>query len=100
MKTFSPGIYRIELSEPDRGRHAVQVGSFSQLERAMDKVAELQGRYFDDILLAKEGWGERASYKVLLGPFRDRASAQNYASDLQTRYNIKGFAVDMGEKYP
>jgi len=96
-KTFAPGVYRIQLTEPDRGRYAVQVGSFSELERAMDKVTELQGRYFDDILLSREG---RSTFKVLLGPFRDRSSAQNYASDLQRRYNIKGFAVDMGEKYP
>lgn len=97
--TFSPGIYHIELEEPGRGRYAVQVGSFTNLERAMDKVAELQGRYFDDILLHKLP-GRQGGYKVLLGPFRDRDSAANYTADLQRRYNIKGFPVDMGEKFP
>ncbi|MBB4077915.1 rare lipoprotein A [Lewinella aquimaris] len=95
-KTFAPGLYAINLREADGGRYGVQVGSFKSLESAMDKVVELQGRYFDDILLQKTGQQDAGSYKVILGPFRDQASAQNYAGDLKKRYNISGFAVDLG----
>ena len=100
VKTFSSGVYRVNLLAPPVGRYAVQVGSFTELERAMDKIAELQGKYFDDILLHKSSQGQATGYKVLLGPFRDRASAQRYAQDLAKRYNIKGFSVDLGETYP
>lgn len=100
VKSFATGVYRVNLLAPPVGRYAVQVGSFTNLERAMDKIAELQGKYFDDILLHKLEEGKETGYKVLLGPFRDRASAQRYAQDLAKRYNIKGFSVDLGETYP
>ncbi|WP_116124407.1 septal ring lytic transglycosylase RlpA family protein [Lewinella sp. IMCC34183] len=94
-KTFGPGLYRIALDEPEAGRFGVQVGSYRSLESALDKVAELQGRYFDDILLHKIAGSTPgdATYKVILGPFPDQPSAQNYASDLKSRYQIQGFTV-------
>jgi rare lipoprotein A len=70
------------------------VGSFSKLERALDKVAELQARYFDDILIerATQSGGE-SRYKVLLGPFPDRPSAEHYTASLKSRYALEGFPV-------
>ncbi len=63
----------------------------------MDKVVELQAKYFDDILLLKTGRGQGATYKVILGPFDEQKSAQRYASDLKRRYNIAGFTVNLKE---
>ena len=98
-KTFAPGVYRISLNEPEAGRYAVQVGSYTSLESALDKVAELQGRFFDDILIHKlPASGSTLHYKVLLGPFPDQPSAQNYASDLKSRYQIQGFTVEIDRK--
>ena len=91
--SFTEGVYRIELAKARSGNHAVQVGSYANLSSALDKVTDLQARYFDDILIQKIGSGPMASYKVLLGPFRDAASARNYAADLKSRYGIAGFAV-------
>ncbi|MCP9235172.1 septal ring lytic transglycosylase RlpA family protein [Lewinella sp. JB7] len=99
-KSFAPGTYRINLTEPAGGRFGVQVGSFTSLESAMDKVMELQSRYFDDIMLQKTGRSDQANYKVILGPFRDQASAQNYAGDLMKRYKISGFTVTLEERKP
>jgi rare lipoprotein A len=91
---FDPGTYRITLGPTEEGRYAVQVGSFSKLERALDKVAELQARYFDDILIerATQSGGE-SRYKVLLGPFPDRPSAEHYTASLKSRYALEGFPV-------
>lgn len=97
---FSPGTYKIQLLEPAGGRFAVQVASLSELERALDKVTELQGKYFEDILLQKVNASTGFTYKVLLGPFRDRSSAERYAADLKKRYGIAGFPVDLGPKFP
>ncbi len=96
-KTFSPGIYKVNLLEPETGNYGVQVGSFAALESAIDKVVELQAKYFDDILLHKIGRGDAATYKVILGPFREQNSAQRYAADLKRRYSIQGFTVQLTE---
>ncbi|NJB85360.1 rare lipoprotein A [Lewinella marina] len=93
-KTFAQGLYRVGLEQVTTGSYGVQVGNYRSLESALDKVAELQGRYFDDILLHKTALSDKTfTYKVILGPFADQASAQNYASDLRSRYQIEGFTI-------
>ena len=91
--SFTEGLYRISVGSADGGGYAVQVGSYANLSSAMDKVVDLQARYFDDILVQKLPTAGNGQYKVLLGPFSDRASAVNYAGDLQQRYGIAGFTV-------
>ena len=93
--SFGAGVYKITIAEPAAGAFGVQVGSFSTLESAMDKVTELQGKYFDNILVevvpsAPQGKGK---YKVILGPFETDKSALRYASDLKSRYKIPGFTT-------
>lgn len=93
QSTFAPGIYKINLSEPPAGTHGVQVGSFRDLTSAMDKITELQSKWFDNILIERVNTGEASVYKVILGPFGSLKSAQRYASDLKKRYKMDGFAV-------
>ena len=93
--TFGPGVHMVQLVTPPAGDFAVQVGSFSTLDHAMDKLAELQGRFFDNVLINKIPVGPSFTYKVLLGPFTDMKSAKNYQDDLKRRYKIAGFAVSL-----
>jgi rare lipoprotein A len=95
---FSPGIYKIELLAPPAGNYGVQVGSFREFERAIDKVAQLQKKWFDNILIEKVKAAEGNIYKVILGPFDDQASAKNYASDLKSRYKMDGFTVLLSKR--
>lgn len=91
--TFAPGTYQIQLNEVPAGKHGVQVGSFKDLDRAMDKVTELQSKWFDNILLQRVGTGPASVYKVILGTFDTDKSALRYAEDLKKRYKISGFTV-------
>lgn len=91
--TFAPGVYKINIAEPPAGTHGVQVGSFQNLEAAMDKITSLQSKWFDDILIERVNTGQSSVYKVILGPFASFKSAQRYASDLKKRYSMDGFAV-------
>lgn len=97
-ETFSPGIYKIELLKPPAGDFGVQVGSFIDLDGAMDKVAQLQSKWFDNILIERFGTGPGSIFKVILGPFETQKSAAHYASDLKSRYKINGFTVDISGK--
>ena len=98
---FAPGTYKIELSKPAAGTFGVQVGSFKDLESAMQKVTELQAKWFDNIRLEKVSTGSAAVYKVILGPsdkesgFATQKSATRFASDLKSRYKIPGFTVEI-----
>ena len=94
-RTFRSGLYRIQLTAPEEGRYGVQVGSYRNLESAMDRVVELQGRYFDEVLLQKEKGEQETVYKVILGTFADLDSAQHYAGSLKQRYGIAGFTVEL-----
>ena len=94
-RTFRSGLYRIQISDPEEGRYGVQVGSYRNLESAMDRVVELQGRYFDEVLLQKEKTQPATVYKVILGTFADLDSAQHYAASLKQRYGIEGFTVEL-----
>lgn len=93
--TFAPGTYKIEILSPPAGGHGVQVGSFKDLEKAMDKITELQKKWFDNILIQKVDTSAGAIYKIILGPFDTQKSALRYASDLKKRYKIAGFTVEI-----
>lgn len=90
------GLYKIEIRKPANTGYGVQVASLTDYEGAMRKVAELQGKWFDNILVSIEPDGQRKPvYKVILGPFDSEASAQRYERDLQRKYRIKGFTVNL-----
>ena len=94
-RTFERGLYHIQLTKPKSGNFGVQVGSYNRLESAMDKVVELEARYFDEVLLHHGGSVSSPVYKVVLGTFPDRASAQHYADSLKQRYGIPGFTIEL-----
>ena len=97
MTNFAPGVYKVVLAKKPAGNFAVQVGSYRDLESAMDKVAALQAKWFDDILVERVKVTQGSMYKVLLGPFTSMASAKRYAGDLKSRYRIDGFSVEVKE---
>lgn len=102
-KDYNPyGLYRIVLEKPDaQTGFGVQVASFTSYENVMQRVADLQAQWFDNILISIEpGEGGKSSYKVILGPFDDQKTAQHYQASLASRYKIRGFVIDLaGLKY-
>lgn len=91
------GLYKIVLQKPDRRGFGVQVASLSNYENVLKQVADLQAKWFDNILISVERGGVTPVYKVILGPFPDEKTAQNYESSLQKKYKIKGFTVNLSE---
>ena len=94
---FGPGLYDIEIKQGPTSGFGVQVASLTGLENAMTRVTELQGQWFEDILLRREGTGNATAYKVILGQFAERDAAAQYARDLKRRYRIDGFVVSLGQ---
>ena len=89
-------LYKIQLLRPDKKGYGVQVGSFSDYDNVMKRVAELQGQWFKNILMSVEqGSGGGKIYKIILGPFPDQATATSYKKHAKRKKKLDGFVVSL-----
>ncbi|NJL76321.1 MAG: septal ring lytic transglycosylase RlpA family protein [Saprospiraceae bacterium] len=91
------GLYKIQLLRPDKKGFGVQVASYANYENALERVSDLQGKWFDDILINIASVKNNTTYQVILGQFPTEASAINYQKSLKTKYKINGFIVNLSE---
>lgn len=87
------GLFQIAIAHSDKKGFGVQVASVSSYESMMEKVAELQGKWFDNILISMDG-GKK--FRVILGPFDTEGSAKAYDNNLKKK-RIDGFVVNLAE---
>lgn len=87
------GLFQIAIARSDKKGFGVQVASVGSYESMMDKVAQLQGKWFDNILISMDG-GKK--FRVILGPFDTEGSARAYEANLKKK-KIDGFVVNLGE---
>jgi rare lipoprotein A len=87
------GLFKIAIAHSDKKGFGVQVASVSTYESMMEKVAELQGKWFDNILISMDG-GKK--FRVILGPFDTEGSAKAYDNNLKKK-RIDGFVVNLAE---
>lgn len=85
------GTYPLSALRPMIGGFAVQVASFIQFENTATKAEEMESKGFKNVLINTDG----VNYRVLLGPFDSKASAEGYQKNLDSKYKIKGFVVDL-----
>ncbi len=91
-------LYQIELRRPEKKGFGVQVAMLSSEDALLKKIAELQGDWFDNILVSVEqGKKKETQYKVILGPFDDEKSAQAYKASLKTKKKIDGFVINLAD---
>lgn len=89
-------LYKIQLLRPERKGFGVQVASLTKYENVMKHVAQLQEGWFNNILVSVEkGKDNKPIYKLILGPFEDRTTAESYKKRLKTKKKITGFVVDL-----
>lgn len=85
------GLFKIVIAHSDKKGFGVQVASVGSYESMMEKVAELQGKWFDNILINMDG-GKK--FRVILGPFDTEGSARAYENNLKKK-RIDGFVVNL-----
>ena len=89
-------LYRITLERPVKTGFGVQVASMTDYENTMKKVAELEGKWFKNILLSIEkGADGKPIYKIILGHYETRDQANRYKKDLKKNKKVNGFVVDL-----
>ena len=89
------GLYKISIQQPGEKGYAVQVASLTNYENVFKQVADLQAKWFDNVLISIEEGSRMPAYKILLGPFTEEAAADNYRKNLAKKHKIKGFVVDL-----
>lgn len=86
-------LYEIEIKRAAKRGYAVQVASLSSYPSVVRYVTELQGKWFDNILLKlDQNANKQTIYKILLGPFSTRKEAANYQKSLAVE-GYKGFVT-------
>lgn len=92
------GLYKIVLMQPEKKGFGVQVSALGNYESVMRKVADLQAKWFDNILVfAGKDKSGKSIYKVMLGPFDSVSSADAYGKNISSKFNIKNFVVDLSK---
>ena len=90
------GLYQIELRKPELKGFGVQVASLTVYESVFKEVADLQGGWFDNIMVSIEPSEEGLNvYKIILGPFEERSAATNYLKNLKKKKGRDGFVVNL-----
>ena len=95
---LNKGLYKIEVKQPEAKGYGVQVAALNNYEGVLKKITELQGKWFDNIMVnASRDKAGKPIYKVVLGPFDSFKSASNYDKSLASKHKIKGFVVDLSK---
>ncbi len=92
------GLYQIEIKRPAQTGYGVQIALLTNYDSVMKEVADLQAKWFDNILVSIEpGEGDKTNYRIVLGPFPEEKTAQKYEQNLSSKYKIKGFTISLKE---
>ncbi len=91
-------LYKIELKRPEKKGFGVQLASYNSHDALLKKIADLQGDWFDNILVSiEQGSKKEVNYKVILGPFTTETEAKNYKANLKKNKKIEGFVVNLSK---
>lgn len=85
------GLYKVEVSKPDKGHFALQVGSFESYENALQRIALLQELDYNEVMV----YFDKKYFKVLFGPYVDKKDALEIKSELSKNHKIPSFLIDL-----
>lgn len=92
-------LYKVQVLRPEKKGFGVQVASLSVYENVLKKIADLQGKWFENVLIkVEESKEKKPIYKIILGPFPDQKTATSYKKSIKTKYKLNGFVVDLSKK--
>lgn len=85
-------LYELEVKRAKKEGFALQVATFSSYPNVVKYATDLQGKWFQKLLVKMEGAGPQTVYKVLIGPFDDKNAAVSY-QQFAKKKGIDGFVV-------
>lgn len=94
-------VYRVKVSQPETSGFAIQIANLNNAKNAMEEMDKLQKVAPDQVLLMVEtdnNAGGKVAYKVMVGPFPDRAAAEKKQRELAPKGYAKAFIVDISNQ--
>jgi rare lipoprotein A len=93
----SNDLYQIELKKPEKKGYGVQVSIISNYENVLKEVAKLQGHWGGKVLMEIEGaeHDSKTMYKLILGPFDEKKSAEKNQRLAAKKGYKKCFVVEL-----
>ncbi len=85
-------LYKASTFTPNAMGYGVQVGTFNQLHNVLKETSRLQENWFSRIMLTRSKEGNKTTYKIIIGPFEERASAVSYSKNAAKK-GVKGFVT-------
>lgn len=95
---ITKAVYSVKVSQPEVSGFGIQVANLNNAKNAMEEMNKLQKTTPDQVLLMVETdntTGEKIAYKVLIGPFADKASAEKKQREIAQKGYAKAFIIDM-----
>lgn len=95
---ITKAVYSVKVSQPEVSGFGIQVANLNNAKNAMEEMNKLQKITPDQVLLLVETentTGEKIAYKVLVGPFPDKASAEKKQREIAQKGYAKAFITDM-----
>ena len=86
-------LYSIKVNRPKKQGFGVQVSSLLDYKNVMRLVAQLQENNYDDVMISVEQNDKgQTKYKVIVGPYTDKSSANNALKKLKKKKH-DGFVI-------
>jgi len=97
--TTAPGrLYKIAATEAPKQGYAVQLSNLSQNVRLLGELSNLAKKWPGKIMVSQTGdLPEFSSYRLLIGPFPDRATAEKVKAEAAKKGYPKCFVVELGK---
>jgi rare lipoprotein A len=89
-------LFEIALKRPQKKGFGVQIALLSSQDALFRKLAELQEKWFTNILVSvQQGENNNTQYRVILGSYATEKEAAAYRDSLKKNKKIVGFVVDL-----
>lgn len=78
---------------PSTARYSIQVGSYSNVEEAHEKVREWKGRGYDAFMISADIPGKGRWYRIRVGAFTSAEEAKTSLADLVVKEKVEAFVA-------
>ena len=84
--------YKVSVNDVNPAGYGIQVGSFSQYTNMMKEIDTIQKMFPYSILVQNTKVNEQLFYRVILGPFDNKAQAQQVILEIKKK-KVQGFIL-------
>ena len=95
-------IYQVGITRPPKDGYAIQLAVYSNIQTCMEEVGKLEAGFPDMVLIVietenTENPSAPALFKIMLGPYYDKAGADNARTAAARKGYRKAFVVNLAE---